>query len=179
MKADNGFTYINWAQATGMCHVLIREITLANWRPEYVVGLTRGGLAPGVMLSHYYEVPFKSLHVSFIDAPEEQESMKELTKLFLKNKKVLIVDDINDTGRTINHIKDNVWFDADEHFDLFGYKDEEEFLKQKKYDLRFAVLVHNEASDADVNYSAKHINKMENPEWVVFPWENWWEALPK
>ena len=100
----------------------------------------------------------------------------ELLKL---TKKVLIVDDINDTGRTINHLKDNVWLDADEHFDLFGYKDEEEFLKQKKYDLKFAVLVHNEASDADVNYSAKHINKMEEKEWIVFPWENWWETLPK
>jgi len=181
MKEDNGFTYVNWGQATGMCHVLIREITLANWRPEVVVGLTRGGLAAGVMISHYYEVPFKAVHVSFIDAPDEIDSTKELTKLFLKYKKILIVDDINDTGRTINHIKDNLWVDkhASQHFDLFGYQNEEEFLNDKKNNLRFAVLIHNEASDADINYSAKHINKMEEPEWVVFPWENWWETLPK
>ena len=28
-----------------------------NWKPDYIVGLTRGGLIPAVYLSHYLDVP--------------------------------------------------------------------------------------------------------------------------
>jgi len=26
-----------------------------------------------------------------------------------------------------------------------------------------------------MNYSARTINKYEDPSWVVFPWEQWWD----
>ena len=35
------------------------------------------------------------------------------------------------------------------------------------------VLVH-EASKFDIDYFGHMINKVENPEWCVFPWEEWW-----
>jgi hypoxanthine phosphoribosyltransferase len=83
-------------------------------------------------------------------------------------KNILIVDDINDTGATLNWIKkdwpsgclpdcsswDTVW----------------------NNNVRFAVLVDNQNSEFDnIDYSGTEINKAEDDVWVVFPWENWWE----
>jgi hypothetical protein len=41
--------------------------------------------------------------------------------------------------------------------------------------VKFAVLINNEASNyKDIDYMARNINKLEDPAWIVFPWENWW-----
>jgi len=38
-----------------------------------------------------------------------------------------------------------------------------------------AVMINNEASDfTDVDYVGLNINKLEEPIWCVFPWEEWW-----
>ena len=34
-----------------------------GWRPDYIVGLTRGGLIPAVMMSHTLDIP---MHLSLI-----------------------------------------------------------------------------------------------------------------
>ena len=79
-----------------------------------------------------------------------------------KRKKILVVDDINDTGATFNWIME----DWDVSHD---YPDE-------KTNVRFAVLMDNLASDCKVNmsYIGTEINKAEDPSWIVFPWEEWW-----
>jgi hypothetical protein len=82
-------------------------------------------------------------------------------------KNILIVDDINDSGRTLQWIKDD-WrssaFPNDSVWDtVWGYN------------VRVAVMINNTASEfKDVDYVGKEINKEETPEWCVFPWENWW-----
>ena len=44
--------------------------------------------------------------------------------------------------------------------------------------VRFAVLYDNEASKANqaVSYSAITVNKHEDPQWIVFPWEEFWKS---
>jgi hypoxanthine phosphoribosyltransferase len=46
---------------------ICRQIVVSEWRPDYVVGITRGGLLPAVMISHYLGVPMKALNVSLRD----------------------------------------------------------------------------------------------------------------
>ena len=44
-----------------------------------------------------------------------------------------------------------------------------------KRNIRFAVLINNEGSEfKNISFSAREINKTEDPSWVVFPWECWW-----
>ena len=70
-------------------------------------------------------------------------------------KNILIVDDINDTGKTLCWIKDD--WKAD---DAWGNN------------VRTACLIDNSVSDFDIlDYTALEINKHEDPTWVVFPWE--------
>lgn len=177
-------------------HKIIRDMAQDNWRPDYIVGITRGGLVPATMLSHYLDIPMQTLNVSFRDAdlgpesnlwmaedaygyiPKEERADAEIEISMLpvkgdtsdpkKRKKILIVDDINDSGRTLNWIKED-WpsgcLPQDTAWDNIWHNN-----------VRFAVLVNNDASEfKTVDYAGTNINKLENPCWVVFPWENWWE----
>ena len=83
-------------------------------------------------------------------------------------KRILIVDDINDSGRTLQWIKED-WQSG-------CLPNDPDWQDIWNNSVRFAVLVNNDASNfKDVDYTGTHINKLENPCWVVFPWENWWE----
>jgi xanthine phosphoribosyltransferase len=168
-------------------HKIIRDLSHDNWKPDYIVGLTRGGLIPATMLSHYLEVPLQTLNVSLRDSelgPEsnlwmaeeafgyvpadEQETLKSRWDIS-RRKNILIVDDINDSGATLQWIKDD-WQSGCLPNEITAWNS----VWNKS--VRFAVLVNNEASNfKDVDYVGKEINKLETPAWVVFPWENWWE----
>ena len=101
------------------CLDLARQITKSGWKPDYVVGLTRGGLLPAVMLSHWFGVPCETLKVSLRDDGGESETNcwmaddaygytvpgASIGETVDARKNILIVDDINDSGATINWIK--------------------------------------------------------------------------
>ncbi len=158
-------------------HEIIREMAADDYKPDYVVGLTRGGLVPAVMISHYLGVPMHSLGVSLRDGdgfgPESNCWMAEDAYGYKsvddqEPKRILIVDDINDSGATLNWIRED-WqsgcmpADTERWDSIWGNT------------TRFAVMINNEASDfKDVNYVGQSINKLEEPIWCVFPWEEWW-----
>ena len=92
---------------------ILRQMHLDNFRPDYVVGITRGGLLPAKMISHYLKVPMYTLDVSLRDNVQEgpesnlwmpcdafgyiDEEERAITKSrwdASKRKKILIVDDI-------------------------------------------------------------------------------------
>lgn len=157
----------------GYIHNILRQIAYDKWKPDYIVGITRGGLVPAVMISHYLEVPMHTLNVSLRDStigPESNLWMAEDAFGYEEGstkKNILIVDDINDSGATINWIKDD-WRSGclpnDERWDqVWGHN------------VRFAFVVNNEASEfKQPDYVGLYINKDENNAWIDFPYEDWW-----
>jgi len=180
--------HVSWQDIEKQVQELTRQLLLDQWIPDYVVGITRGGLVPANMLSQYLNCRMETLQVRLRDgvadetcesnlwmseeafgyvSPEDRATVNCRWDPSLR-KKILIVDDINDSGATLNWIK-NDWQrsclpEADSWNTVWGNN------------VRVAVLYDNEASDCsmDINYSAVSINKFERPEWIVFPWEDYW-----
>lgn len=161
---------------------ICRDITNSNWRPDYVVGLTRGGLLPAVMISHYFDVPCETLKVSLRDnvGCESNCWMAEdafgyvsdpnaVLKFNTANaKNILIVDDINDSGATLN------WIMNDWRSSCLPNNNQWDYVWNNN--VRFAVVVDNLASQCNVkmDYAGMEVNKAENNVWVDFPYEDWW-----
>ena len=84
-------------------------------------------------------------------------------------KNILIVDDINDSGATLNWIKED-WTSS-------CLPNHERWNKVWGNNVRVAALVDNEASKSElkISYSAVDLNKAEEDVWIVFPWEDWWK----
>jgi hypoxanthine phosphoribosyltransferase len=167
---------------------ILRQMHLDNFRPDYVVGITRGGLLPAVMISHYLKVPMHSLDISLRDnvqqGPESNCWMSvdafgalsseeiEITKSrwdVAKRKKILIVEDINDSGATLNWLKED-WEAGCFPTETCSW----ETVWHKT--VKFSTIVDNESSSfKDVDYTYETINKLETPDiWLDFPWESWW-----
>jgi xanthine phosphoribosyltransferase len=161
--------YYTDKQIDGMVHDIIRQMNNDNWMPDYVVGITRGGLNPALKISHYLGVRMETLNVSLRDGTGENcETNCWMAEDAYEGKHILIVDDINDTGATLNWIKED-WQGS-------AFKHDLKWETVWNDTVRFAVIVDNDASPFEVNYIGESINKAEDPQWIVFPWEEWWKG---
>ena len=177
--------YYSWQDVEKMCVNIALQMYKDNWRPDYIVGITRGGNIPATILSNMLDIRCEALKVSLRDdgsdiGPEsnlwmaedafgyvdleEQQTLKCRWDIS-KRKNILVVDDINDTGATFNWIK----------------QDWESSCLPNEYtawnsvwanNVRFASLTENLSSSFGlVSYTAHEVNKAEEDVWLVYPWE--------
>ena len=166
--------YYTWSDVEHHTQEILRQICSDSWRPDYVVGLTRGGLVPANLISQYLGCRMETLKVSLRDSDSESESNLWMAEDAFGHemeqpKRILIVDDINDTGATLNYIRED-WPSG-------CFPDNPRWTEVWGSNVRVAVLVDNESSknEIPVSYSAVDINKAEQDSWIVFPWEEWWQ----
>lgn len=175
--------YYDWGDVERACLSIALQMYNDNWKPDYIVGITRGGNIPATILSNMLDVRGESLKVSLRDAEGHNESNcwmssdafgyveeneREIYKArwdISKRKNILIVDDINDTGATFNWIKED-WrascLPNESSWDTVWHKN-----------VRFATITDNLSSEFDgkVDYSVHEVNKAEEDVWLVYPWE--------
>ena len=165
--------YYTWQDVEHHTQEILRQIHADAWRPDYVVGLTRGGLVPANLISQYLDCRMETLKVSLRDDTECESNLWMAEDAFGHEmeipKRILIVDDINDTGATLNYIRED-WPSG-------CFPDNPRWTEVWGSNVRVAVLVDNESSKSEVpiSYSAVDINKAEQDSWIVFPWEEWWQ----
>jgi hypoxanthine phosphoribosyltransferase len=151
--------YVSWNDVQRQVQELVRQMWQDRWVPDYVVGITRGGLTPANLISQYLGVPMETLKVSLRGEEPDCESNFWMQEDADRGRNILIVDDINDSGETLNWIQKD-WGGTVRWGD----------------NVRVAVLYDNESSNSlhTPDYSAEDINKAADPQWIVFPWEEWW-----
>ena len=153
MEQSNKIWY-KWKEMRRDVNTLCREIVLDKFDPDVIVGLSRGGLTPGVMMSHWMEKPFKSIKASLRDYPEWEDYMPRKS-----DERVLIVDDICDSGETFHKIREHI-----------------NERKENGVDVRFATLWWNSECNFEPHYYVNSIMKDTTQTWIHFCWENWWNT---
>ena len=65
---------VTWQDVEHQVQEILRQMQRDSWMPDYVVGLTRGGLVPANMISQYLDIPMHTLKVSLRDSTDGPES---------------------------------------------------------------------------------------------------------
>lgn len=104
-----GYLPIDW----DCFHKIVNGIVLSlKEKPDVIIGISRGGLYPATFLSHILQIELIPIQLSrrvndvityatpkWVIKPSEED---------IRNKKVLIVDEICDSGETLEMVKDFV-----------------------------------------------------------------------
>ena len=59
--------YYSWTDIERMCVSIVNQMYADNWRPDYIVGLTRGGNVPATIISNMTGIRCEALKVSLRD----------------------------------------------------------------------------------------------------------------
>lgn len=124
------------------------------WQPTYLIGIGRGGLVPAVYLSHAAGLPTLSCDLSSQVKDFAEDVIVRLAARTHAGERLLFVDDINDSGRTIALLRA-----------MMTQAGAVDGLA------RFATLLDNVSSASRVDYAARTIDRRETKDWFVFPWE--------
>lgn len=112
-----------------------------KYKTKLIVGISRGGLVPAVMLSHKMGIPLEVVTVQLRDSDKNDVDYSYLSKY--NNSDVLFVDDINDTGNTI------------------------ELIQQFAPNANFASIHKKESTKVRNAYYYEIVPE----QWIVYPWE--------
>ena len=133
---------ITWQDFDKMTDAAFEILSRKNY--NRIVGLTRGGLAFGVKLSHKLGLPLIPLTWQTRDGHRDEEALLKISKL---GGRTLFVDDISDSGKTIYEIQ-KVMPGAE-----------------------FCVLIEKPGEYENVAVKSV-IKRPSDCAWIMFPWES-------
>ena len=132
--------------------IISQKIKASGYMPDLIVAIGRGGYVPGRLISDF--LLFNDLTSMKIEHYARAADMRAEAKIRFPisvdiiGKKVLVVDDLTDTGETLSLAVDYVW-------------------SLKPADVRTAVLQHKTYSNFMPDFYAQKIIKWR---WVIYPW---------
>ncbi len=132
---------------------LAQQVVDSGFQPDLMMSITRGGLIPAGSLS--YALGMKNLHiinVEFYTGIDERLPMPVLlppvpVAVDLSGQKVLIVDDVADTGETLRMVRD--------------------FCAAHVAETRVAVVYEKPRSVVKADYVWRYTDQ-----WISFPWSS-------
>ncbi len=151
MSLDIEFEVPSWDQIYEMLLRLADKIMRARFHPDVILGICRGGWPPARVMSDLLENPeLANVKVEFYIGISEVKSKPVITQpvsTSMENKRVLIMDDVADTGESLILVKEDV-------------------MKQGAKEIKIATIYFKPWSKITPDYYEK-----ETKCWVVFPWE--------
>jgi hypothetical protein len=133
--------YVGWKEMYNICLLMALQIGERNYKK--IVGVSRGGLVPGVILSHALDIPFEPLQWQTRDG-NKKDTLSVALKSTEDPNDILFVDDICDSGLTIGSIR-NIFPES-----------------------QWAVL-YSKKGNMGIDFEGERLYN--NKQWIVFPWE--------
>jgi hypoxanthine phosphoribosyltransferase len=149
------FDHIGYERFLADIETLAVLVERDGWKPDFLVGIGRGGLTPGCFLSHRTGIPLLSIDHSTKVYVFAEALLLHIATSTRAGERYLFVDDINDSGKTIATLRATLR-------DNGGVAE----------NVRVAVLINNVSSIASVDYAASAIDRTIDKAWFVFPWES-------
>ncbi|MBT9131320.1 MAG: Xanthine phosphoribosyltransferase [candidate division WS2 bacterium] len=154
---------VSWDEYFKIISDLIYKVLDSGFKPNQVICIARGGLIPGDIISRTLKLPLAVLSVSsytpdIAGNTEKQGEVilsRDLTSANQINPLVLLVDDLTDSGNTLQ--KSVEWLNC-------NYQP---YIKE----IRTAILWHKEISSFTPNYHSVFIslNKEGKCPWILQP----------
>ena len=151
MAANTQYEVATWNQIYDMLLDLANKIQGDGYKPDVIIGIARGGLVTARILSDLLETPELAIiqieyYVS-IAQPRQEPILKQGLSTPLTGKKTLLVDDISDTGKSLQLAKN--------HLQQQGAKE-----------IKTATLYAKPQTITKPDYYEKQTSH-----WIVFPWD--------
>lgn len=150
--------YIDYDEFSEMILNLCKQIEQSDFNPDIIVPILRGGAVAGITLSHYFDVPMVGLTWSTRDCYLQdigKETNCWLPEMAVEGTKILLVDDILDSGRTILEIQED-WNKSVYAEIPWGNG------------VKVAALQERYTSKVKADFCIENIA---DDDWVVYPWE--------
>ena len=151
---------LTWQGFGDACRQIAQQIADSGWMPDLIVAIARGGMLPAGAISYALGVKANgAINVEFYTGvgktmlePEILEPYMDISSL--EGKRVLIVDDVADSGKTLKLIMDLI---AKEGLSMGS--------GAAKVDARSATIYLKPTSIIKPDYVFKQTDK-----WINFPW---------
>lgn len=143
---------ISFNEVLRLSRSLARKIKASGYIPDLIVSIGRGGYVPGRLISDFLLfndlTSMKIEHYARAADMREEARIKFPIPVDIAGKKILVVDDVTDTGETLNL--------------AVAY-----ILNLKPASVRTAVLQHKTCSSFTPDFYAQKIIKWR---WIIYPW---------
>ncbi len=157
-KGENGtvpseieFEIPTWNQVYGMLLNLAEKIRKNGFDPDIIVGVSRGGWPPARVLSDLLDNPnLANVKAEFYLGVAETKGEPVITQpvsMTVVGKKVLIVDEVADTGKSLKLVKEHI-------------------TAEGAVEVKVATVYYKPWSIVKPDYYEKETSR-----WIVFPWE--------
>jgi hypoxanthine phosphoribosyltransferase len=146
------YEYISWSRFYRLCGTLYRRIEAAGFRPETILAIERGGYPIARVLADYFDVmDLIGLKVEHYRGPDKlpQAVIPYPLGADLGGKRVLVVDDVSDSGDTFNAVLPHI------------------LERGEPTVLRTAVLHHKQTSSYRPDFHAQRVIRWR---WITYPW---------
>lgn len=151
MKPKHEFEAPTWNQIYSMLLNLAEEIRANGFKPDIIVGVSRGGWPPARVLSDLLANPnLANVRAEFYLGVAETKGEPTLTQpvsMAVAGKRVLVVDEVADTGKSLKLVKEHL-------------------VEEGATEVRIATLYYKPWSIITPAYYEKKTSR-----WLVFPWE--------
>lgn len=151
MAGNIEYEFPTWNQIYEMLLSQAQKILAQNYRPDIVIGIARGGLIPALILADLLETSeFATIQIEFyvdINQTNSEPTLKQPLTAIVAHKKVLVVDDIADSGESLKLAKTHL-------------------QDQGASKIKTATLYQKPQSTTTPDFYEKQTTN-----WVVFPWD--------
>jgi hypoxanthine phosphoribosyltransferase len=142
---------MDWEHFYALSKEIVRKVIESGYKPDFIVGLARGGWVLSRVLCDFLAikdiVSLKVEHWGVTATPDGRAQLKYPFEVDLTGRRILVVDDITDTGQSLTVAI--------------------EYVKSlNPTDVRSATLRHITGSKVTPDYFGDEISWR----WVIFPW---------